>query len=156
MKEIPYDQRMQGGVRIGISAALGLFASLAALMVFYGENMFGLSGFIPALLIITTIATYAAAFGTNTGISAISCPGIQVGKIGYSSAIPAAFVGIVITLFLIVESWSGAFGFIFDTVRFPAALSMNWKTSSVVGLLFALFWATLYGELIAGSMVEMC
>ncbi len=156
MKEIPNDQRMQGGVRIGISAALGLFVALATLMMFYGENLFGMSGFIPAILLITTAVAYAAAFGTNIGVSAISCSGIQVGKIGYASAIPAAFVGGIITLFLLVESWSGAFGFIFDTVRFPAELSLNWKTGSVVGLLFAVFWGTLYGQLIGGSMVEMC
>lgn len=156
MKETQYDQRMQGGVRIGISAALGLFIALATLMVFYGENIFGAAGFIPAILLITTAVAYVSAFSTNIGISAISCSGIQVGKIGYASAIPAAFVAGIVALFLIVESWSGVFGFIFDTVRFPAALSLNWKTSSVVGLLFALFWGMLYGQLIGGSMVEMC
>jgi hypothetical protein len=147
---------MQGGVRIGISATLGLFVALATLFVFYGENQFGPTGIIVALLLITTAVAYASAFGTNIGINAISCSGVQVGKVGYSSAIPAAFVAGIIVLFLLVESWSGAFGFIFNTVRFPAALSVNWKTGSVVGLLFALFWGTLYGELIAGSMVEMC
>lgn len=156
MKEIHYDQRMQGGIRIGISAALGLFIALATLMVFYGENMFGPSGLIAALILITTLVAYAASFGTNIGISAVSCSGIQVGKIGYASAIPAAFVLGITVLYILVESWSGAFGFIFDTVRFPSALSLNWKTGSVVGLLFALFWGTLYGQLIGGSMVEMC
>ena len=147
---------MQGLVRIGISAALGLIVALAALLVFYGESSFGQGGFIAALLIITTVATYAAAFGTNVGISAISCSGIQVAKVGYSSAVVAAIVAATVALFLLIESWSGAFSFIFNTVSFPATLSSNWSTASIVGLLFALFWAALYGQLIAGSMVEMC
>jgi hypothetical protein len=147
---------MQGIVRIGISAALGLIVALAALLVFYGESTFGQSGFIAALLIITTVVTYASAFGTNIGVSAISCSGIQVAKVGYSSAIVALAAAAVVALFLLIESWSGAFGFIFNTVNFTAKLSENWSTASIVGLLFALFWAALYGQLVAGSMVEMC
>jgi hypothetical protein len=150
------DQRMQGIVRIGISAALGLIVSLAALLVFYGESTFGQAGFIASLLIITTVVSYSAAFGTNVGVSAISCSGVKVAKVGYSSAIVAASAAVIVALFLLIESWSGAFGFIFNTVNFPAKLSDNWPTASIVGLLFALFWATLYGQLVAGSMVEMC
>ena len=147
---------MQGVVRIGISAALGLIVALAALLVFYGESSFGQGGFIAALFVITTLVSYAAAFGTNIGVSAISCSGVQVAKVGYSSAVVAAAVAGVIALFLLVESWSGAFSFIFNTISFPTALSANWTTASIVGLLFTLFWAALYGQLVAGSMVEMC
>lgn len=147
---------MQGAIRIGISAALGLIVSLAALLVFYNEGSFGQGGFIAALLVITTVAAYVATFGTNAGISAISCSGVNVGKIGYSSGIVAGAVAAIIGLFLLVESWSGLFGFIFNTIDFSAALSANWKTSSIIGLLFALFWAALYGELVAGSIVELC
>jgi hypothetical protein len=147
---------MQGLVRIGISAALGLIVALAALLVFYGESSFGQTGLIAALIIITTVVAYGASFGTNIGVSAISCSGIQVAKVGYSSAIVAGAAAAVTALFLLIESWSGAFGFIFNTVNFPAKLSDNWSTASIIGLLFALFWAALYGQLVAGSMVEMC
>lgn len=147
---------MQGLVRIGISSALGLIVGLAALLVFYGESTFGPGTFIAALITITTLVAYAASFGTNVGISAISCSGVKVAKVGYSSAVPAGIVAAIIALFLLIESWSGAFGFIFDTVNFSSALSATWKTSSIIGLLFILFWGTLYGQLIAGSMVEMC
>ncbi len=89
---------MQGIVRIGISAALGLIVALAALLVFYGESTFGQAGFIAALLIVTTLAAYASAFGTNIGVSAISCSGVQVAKVGYSSAAPAAAAAAIVTL----------------------------------------------------------
>ena len=147
---------MQGVARIGISAALGLIVGLAALLVFYGESTFGPSAFIGALLVITTLVAYAASFGTNVGVSAISCSGVKVAKVGYSSAVPAGIAAGIVALFLLIESWSGAFGYIFNTINFSSALSANWKTSSIIGLLFTLFWGTLYGQLIAGSMVEMC
>ncbi len=147
---------MNGLVRLGIGAVLGLVAAVAILLVFINEIKFSQGAFFGTLLIVGLVVTYVSAFGTNTVINAISCPSVNVGKTATSSLIPAGTAAGIVLLFIMLESWTGIFGFIFKTIVFRFRFQSAYSNASVFGLLFAVFWATLYGELIAGSASEFC
>lgn len=147
---------MNGFVRIGISSVLGLLASVAILLVFINETKFSQGAFFGILLIVALVVTYVSAFGTNTVVNALSCPSVNVGKAATSSLIPAGTAAGIVLLFIMIESWTGLFGFIFKTVIFRFRFQSAYSNASVFGLLFAVFWATLYGELIASSASEFC
>lgn len=147
---------MSGLVRLGISATLGLVSTVAILLVFINEIKFSQGAFFGILLIVGLVVTYVSAFGTNTVINALSCPSVNLGKAATSSLIPAGTTAGIVLLFIMLESWTGLFGFIFKTVVFKFRFQSAYSNASVFGLLFAVFWATLYGQLIAGSASELC
>ena len=147
---------MQAFIRLGISAVFGIVAAVVVLFVFLNEMNFSQIAFFGLILIATTITSYIASFATNTTINAIACPSVNVVKAATSALIPAGTSAGIVLLFIMIESWTGLFGFIFKTVEFRFRFQSAYSNASVFGLLFAVFWSTLYGQLIAGSAAEFC
>ncbi len=107
---------------------------------------------IPTVALITT---YVSSFGTNLSISATNCP-INLSKSALVSLIPAAVALLIGLLFVIVERYFSLFGFVFNRAGITFNFDSNWSTASIFGLVFFVFWGVLYGQLIAGSMAEVC
>jgi hypothetical protein len=147
---------MNGLIRLAISAILGLVTSIGILLVFINETNFSQGAFFGLLLIVGLVVSYVSSFGTNAVINAIACPSVNIEKAATSALIPAGTSAGIVLLFIMIESWTGLFGFIFKTVEFRFRFQSAYSNASVFGLLFAVFWSTLYGQLIAGSAAEFC
>jgi hypothetical protein len=147
---------MQSFVRLGISAVFGLIVAVAVLLVVLNEIKFSQGAFFGILLAISLAISYLVSFATNTTINAISCPSVNVAKSATSALIPAGITTGIVLLFIMLESWTGIFGFIFKTVNFRFSFQSAYSNASIFGLLFAVFWAGLYGQLIGGSAAELC
>jgi len=147
---------MQALIRLGIGAVFGLIVSVMTLLVFLNEFKFGQGAFFGILLLAVLAASYVTSFGTNAVVNAISCPSINPGKAAASALIPAATATGIALLFIMIESWTGLFGFVFQPVIFKFRFQSAYSNASIFGLLFAVFWASLYGQLVATSSSEFC
>ena len=147
---------MSNGVRIGVSTVIGILVACSLLLTFTFEASIGRTAIYFAAPAIATVVAYVSALGANAMISATSCE-IDLKKILLYSLIPAGMAFGITLLFDIIESFISIFAFPFNTIRFPFKFQSSiWSTASIVGLSFAAFWFVLYGELIAGSIMEMC
>lgn len=147
---------MSSGVRLGISSVIGVLVACSILLAFFFERSVGTAVLYFLVPAIATAVAYISAFGANAMISSISCS-LDLKKTLLYSLIPAGMTFAIAMLFMIIESFIGVFRFPFNTVRFPYKFqSAIWPTASIIGLAFAAFWFSMYGELIAGSIMELC
>lgn len=147
---------MKALVRLGISAVFGLIVSVMTLLVFLNEIKFSQGAFFGVLLITVLVASYITSFGTNAVVNAISCPSLNPAKAATSALAPAVTATGVMLLFIMIESWTGLFGFVFKPVIFKFRFQSVYSNASIFGALFAVFWASLYGQLVATSSAEFC
>lgn len=146
---------MNGGIRLAIGAVLGIAAAAAVFGLFSFQQVTGTNTIYFSVPLTLFVLTYLTSFGANVTVSAISCS-VDPGKAAYVSLIPAGITLLVAVAFLLLETSTGLFSFVFNTIHMPFQFASSYTTASVFGLIFAVFWSTLYGELVASSLVEVC
>lgn len=146
---------MNGGIRIAIGAVLGMAAAATVFGLFSFQQATGTKAIYLVVPLTLFVLTYLSAFGANVTVSAISCS-TNPGKAAYVSLIPAGITLLVALAFLLLEPSTNMFSFVFNTITMPFQFASSYSTAAVFGLIFAVFWSTLYGELVASSLVEIC
>lgn len=140
--------RFMGSSIVGIFAAGAIFLLFSYQSAF--RDMFWLA--MPLALIITV---FLGSFITNLSITAIFCSA-DAGAAAKYATIPMMIAGIIAALFLLIEPFIGLFSFAFNTINFSNPTTGTWKTASVFGLAFTIFWFVLYGQIFATSKSESC
>jgi hypothetical protein len=147
---------MAAVARLGIGIVIGLLVACMLLLTFTFESTIGQTMIYFAVPAVATLVAYIGAFGANAMISATSCQ-MNLKKTLLYSLIPAGMAFAVAMLFMIIESFFSVFSFPFNTIRFTYKFQSSiWSTASIVGLAFVAFWIVLYGQMISGSIMEIC
>ncbi len=133
---------------VGIAAAASIFLIFSSQSYFSG--MFGIS-----VIGLTSLIVFIASSMANMTTTASYCS-LDMKKSFKAAFLPAIVAGILILLFLLIESSTSIFSFAFNTIHFQNTMTGNWKTASVFGLGLSTFWLTLYGQLIASGLSEIC
>jgi hypothetical protein len=141
-------------VRLIVSTVLGIAAAAAIILSFTNQSLLPMpiSVFVPlAILIVVQV------FSTiiNMGVSSVSC-GLNMKKSILGSFIPTVIAGIIVLMFFLLEPLVGMFSFPFNTIGLASGSLGSYKSASVFGLAFALFWFVMYGQIFSSGYVEMC
>ncbi len=142
-------------VRLGTSVVGGILGGSTALGLFYFKDMFG-----PIFSYVAVAIVIAVTFGISVIINSVSmaisnCP-LDGAKLTLHTLYPVVPAGIVAILFFILEPMIGIFAFPFNTIRFPFTITSDWRTASIFGLAFTLFWVIVYGQILASAKSEVC
>ncbi len=141
-------------VRIIVSTVLGIMSAAAIILFFTNQSLLP----IPVnVLVPIAIIIVVQVFSTmiNMGLSSTSC-GLNMKKSILGSFIPTAIAGIIVLMFFLLEPLLGLFSFPFNTIGFASGSLGNYRSASVFGLAFALFWFVMYGQIFSSGYVEMC
>lgn len=138
---------MATGQLFGLSIAVGVSLVAAVFMFSYMTKSLGFGG-TPLQWIGLPLFGYGIAVGLNAVIQKLSCGAIRPGQIAFvSGLIPLAIVSfLVLTLSRFVRSP------IVDAIPLAYRLSYG----NIFALAFYMFWAGMFGEAVAGGLIQGC
>ncbi len=141
-------------VRVLSSGIIGVASAAAIFLLFTNQSYFG-NLFIIFAIGITVAIAYTTSLIANMTTSASYC-GINMKRSSLAALIPGTIAGILMAIFIFIEPLTGLFSFPFNTIHFQNTMTGDWKTTSVFGLGLSIFWLTLYGQLVASGISEIC
>ncbi len=140
--------------RVLSSGMVGITAAASIFLIFTNQSYF--SGmFSLAVIGLTSLIVFISSTMVNMTTTSAYC-GLDMKKSLKAAFLPSVVAGMLILLFLLSESYTSLFSFAFNTINFQSTMTGDWKTASVFGLGLSIFWLTLYGQLIASGLSEVC
>jgi hypothetical protein len=143
------------GVRLGTSIVAGILGGSTALGLFYFKDTIGTLFPYFAVAIVTAITFGISVVINSVAMTISNCP-LDGGKLTLNTLYPVVPAGIIAILFFLLEPMIGIFSFPFNTIRFPFTITSDWRTASIFGLAFSLFWVIIYGQILASAKSELC